>query len=106
MDLWNATYTDNPRKLIDGVFKNVPNGFKLHKSYYPSFDLYLVFDSQSQLILYEFVKNKGMDLGSAKGKGQFRLQLAEDGNIYLLHSGKPVSFEEASRLLLEPLLIS
>jgi hypothetical protein len=101
---WNQKFSADHTKQIEGVAKNFPSGFKVNKTYYPSFGLYVSFDAESCSVSYEFAKNSGMDFGSYDGHGAFRIRLAEDGNVYLLHSGKPVSFPEASQILLQPLL--
>jgi len=101
---WNEKFPNQPNKQIDSVGKHFPNGFKVNKTHYPAFSLYVSFDAESNSIPYIVVRNRAVDSTSYEERGVFRMHLAEDGNIYLTRHSSPISFEEASQILLEPLL--
>jgi hypothetical protein len=102
---WNEQFHADRTKFIDSFAKTIPNGFTVRRSYYPAFTLHVGHDLESQVIHYEFSKKKSSDAASIEGHGQFRMLLGEDSNIYLAdRNGNTITFEDASQLLLEPLL--
>ncbi|MFZ3214198.1 MAG: hypothetical protein WA188_22050 [Terriglobales bacterium] len=100
VDRWNAEFKSDPSKQVGDVSK-ILNGFRVRRTYYPAFTLEVCFDPESNTIRYQSAERRSMDSDPQQRRGVFRLSLSADGNIYLIHSDQPLSFEEASKLLLE-----
>jgi hypothetical protein len=102
---WNANFPSDARQRIDSVGRSTPNGFVVLKTGYPTATLHAVFDPSSMSIQFRVAKLRAIHEGEYNVKGLFNLNLSEDGAIYLTNrSGELLSFEEASRHLLEAIL--
>lgn len=104
VEKWNKL---NPgyRRRIDGIAKSMPTGgFQVRKTSFPSatVDVILAADSLSIQIQSTFLSQDGNRPQTVTS--EFGVSPSISGTPpMLIHSGSAVSFEVASRILLEPL---
>jgi hypothetical protein len=105
VEKWNEL---NPgyRRRIDGVIKSMSSGgFQVRKTSFPpaTVDAILAADSFSVKL-----KSIRLRLGCKEpcaATGRFDLKPAANGRLcFATHSGEPISLEEASQFLLEPII--
>jgi hypothetical protein len=101
---WNEL---NPsyRLRIDGVTKLMPSGaFRVYKTAFPPASVNAVLDPDSFCVVLETTTLGATGHGPRTSRSQFMLAASKGGFCLTSRPGVPISLEEASRLLLEPIL--
>jgi hypothetical protein len=107
VEKWNEL---NPgyRRRIDGVIKSMSSGgFQVRKTSFPPATVDAILAADSFSIKVKSIRLRPGSKEPCTAKGQFDLKPAANGRLCLTtRSGKPISLEEASRVLLEPIIES
>lgn len=98
---WNIAFPQNDTK-IDGVFKNVIRGFKIHKTHYPAGTVTVSFEPVSREIRCDIVKVCMVGAGDYTSSRKFYMHLAKDDSIYITDDRNAhLSANDVARIIIE-----
>lgn len=101
---WNEL---NPgyRRRIDGVRKLMPSGaFRVYKTSFPPVSVDAVLDPESFCVVLQATSVGVRGQGQQNDRCQFTLEAGQNGFSLATQPGQAISFAEASRFVLEPIV--
>ena len=103
---WNEL-NPNYRRRIDGVVKLMPSGaFRVSKTSFPPASVEAVLDPESFCVSLETTTVPRGEAAYRTDSGSLMLKAEKEGFSLTLQSGRALSFADASRVLLEPIIES
>jgi hypothetical protein len=98
---FNALFPDDPHRRIQRAERTTSGGFLVHQTHYPAVTLEVSLNSEQ--LEYVYTKTPNAQTLPFQIKGNFSLGLTESGAIYIHQDSNPLSLEQVSRILLEPI---
>ena len=100
---FNDSFPTAPHRKIE-FHKQPSNRVLIRKPYFPALILEAWLDLEGRAIRFTCAMTPDSESSPQRSVGILRIRLFDDGNLMLFNGEHPLTCEEASRLLLDPML--
>jgi seryl-tRNA synthetase len=100
---FNESFPNIPHRKIE-FHKQPSNRVLVRKPHYPALILEAWLDLEGRAIRFTCSMTADSESSPQHTVGVFRIRLFDDGNLMLFNGERPLTCEEASQLLLDPIL--
>ncbi len=100
---FNDSFPSTPQRKIE-FHRQPSNRILVRKPYYPALILEAWLELEERAIRFTCSMTPDSESSPQRSVGIFRIRLFDDGNLMLFNGERPLTCEEASQVLLHPIL--